>query len=86
MRVLFSSLVPADHTYPLIPLVVVAGNAGHEGLFAAGEEVRAPPAANRLRPFRPDDAFYPSHRDTAIARTPSPDEVARIMPDYARSR
>ncbi|WP_326948626.1 MULTISPECIES: hypothetical protein [unclassified Amycolatopsis] len=38
MRALFSSLVPADHTYPLILLAAVAGN---EVRFAASEGVYA---------------------------------------------
>ncbi|MEV4659241.1 glycosyltransferase [Micromonospora sp. NPDC049301] len=75
MRVLFASLASVGHTYPLIPLAVAARDAGHEVHFAAGTEVRAPLAANGLRPFRPGDAFYEVYAEDLEP------ELARLRPD-----
>jgi len=75
MRVLFASLASAGHTYPLIPLAVAARDAGHEVHFAAGENVHAPLAANRLRPFRPADSFYELYAEDLEP------ELARLRPD-----
>jgi UDP:flavonoid glycosyltransferase YjiC (YdhE family) len=74
MRVLFASLASVGHTYPLIPLAVAAREAGHEVHFAAGENVHAPLAANRLRPFRPADAFYELYAEDLEP------ELARLRP------
>ncbi len=75
MRVLFTSLASPGHTYPLVPLAIAARDAGHEVHFAAGEEVHAPLAANRLRPFRPADAFYEIYAEDLEP------ELARLEPD-----
>jgi UDP:flavonoid glycosyltransferase YjiC (YdhE family) len=75
MRLLFASLASVGHTYPLIPLAVAAREAGHEVRFAAGENVHAPLAANRLRPFRPADAFYELYAEDLEP------ELARLRPD-----
>jgi hypothetical protein len=63
------------HTYPLIPLAIAARAAGHEVHFAAGENVHAPLAANRLRPFRPADSFYEMYPEDLEP------ELARLQPD-----
>ncbi|RZQ60928.1 glycosyltransferase [Amycolatopsis suaedae] len=39
MRILFSSLPVHGHTYPLIPLALAAREAGHEVVYATGEEM-----------------------------------------------
>ncbi|MEV6907859.1 glycosyltransferase [Amycolatopsis sp. NPDC051071] len=75
MRVLFTSLASAGHTYPLIPLAIAARNAGHEVHFATGESVHAPLLRNGLRPFRPADSFYEIYAEDL-----EPD-LARLRPD-----
>jgi UDP:flavonoid glycosyltransferase YjiC (YdhE family) len=75
MRVLFASLASVGHTYPLIPLAIAARDGGHEVHFAAGENVHAPLAANRLRPFRPADSFYEIYAEDLEP------ELARLQPD-----
>ena len=75
MRVLFTSLASPGHTYPLIPLAIAVRDAGHEVHFAAGEDVHAPLTANRLRPFRPADAFYEIYAEDLEP------ELARLKPD-----
>ncbi|MFK0243843.1 glycosyltransferase [Amycolatopsis azurea] len=39
MRLIFTSLVSHGHLYPLLPLAVAARDAGHEVLFATGDEM-----------------------------------------------
>lgn len=39
MRILFSSLASHGHTFPLIPLALAARDAGHEVVFATGEDL-----------------------------------------------
>jgi UDP:flavonoid glycosyltransferase YjiC (YdhE family) len=72
---MFASLASVGHTYPMIPIAVALREAGHEVLFAAGEEVHEPLAANGLRPFRPADAFYEMYADDLEP------ELARLKPD-----
>lgn len=73
MLVLFASLASVGHTFPLIPLAIAARDARHEVHFAAGEEVHAQLAANRLRPFRSADSFYEVYAEDL--------ELARLQPD-----
>ncbi|KZB82601.1 glycosyltransferase [Amycolatopsis regifaucium] len=40
MRLIFTSLVSHGHLYPLLPLAVAARDAGHDVLFATGEDMR----------------------------------------------
>ncbi|EMD25299.1 glycosyltransferase [Amycolatopsis azurea] len=75
MRVLFTALASAGHTYPLIPLAVAARDAGHEVRFAAGEHVHPPLRRNGLRPFRPADAFYEIYAEDLEP------ELTRLRPD-----
>ncbi|WP_038524443.1 glycosyltransferase [Amycolatopsis japonica] len=41
MRLIFTSLVSHGHLYPLLPLAVAARDAGHEVVFATGEDMLA---------------------------------------------
>ncbi|MFC3451929.1 glycosyltransferase [Amycolatopsis speibonae] len=40
MRLIFTSLVSHGHLYPLLPLAVAARDAGHDVLFATGDDMR----------------------------------------------
>ncbi|OXM52525.1 glycosyltransferase [Amycolatopsis alba] len=75
MRVLFTSLASAGHTYPLIPLAIAVRDAGHEVHFATGEHVHAPLLRNGLRPFRPADSFYEIYAEDLEP------ELALLRPD-----
>lgn len=41
MRLIFTSLASHGHMYPLVPLAIAARDAGHDILFATGEDLRS---------------------------------------------
>ncbi|NUR29937.1 MAG: glycosyltransferase family 1 protein [Catenulispora sp.] len=58
MRVLFAALASPGHTLPMVPLAVAAQAAGHEVVFAVGEEMHPRLAGYGLAAFRPADVFF----------------------------
>lgn len=50
MRVLFSCLANAGHTFPLLPLATAARDAGHDVIFATGTDMHDPLRAGGFEP------------------------------------
>ncbi|MEU3627662.1 glycosyl transferase [Amycolatopsis coloradensis] len=75
MRLIFTSLVSHGHLYPLLPLAVAARDAGHDVLFATGDDMRPvvekAGLASESAGFGMHDAFASAFGPDAPPRDPN---------------